>query len=128
MNKDQFVHYIMGIPHLDKQHWELFLNLQSLSDSKSKEEAIGVVGDVVHQWAMHSHAEEEYMRSINYPFIAAHSQTHVAFLEKFYNLKDRIRDTNFQYGLKGHVMTLEEILRHHIEYDDMQYAEFGKKK
>lgn len=128
INAQAFVHYKTGIKHLDEQHWELFLNLDALAACDNKDAAIAVIDNVIHQWALHSQAEEEYMAKIHYPFLAPHAEHHILFLEKFYNLKKQIKTTNFQYGIKFHVAQLEEILRHHIEFDDLQYADFEKKK
>ena len=61
INAQAFVHYKTGIKHLDEQHWELFLNLDALAACDNKDAAIAVIDNVIHQWALHSQAEEEYM-------------------------------------------------------------------
>lgn len=84
----------VGIAAIDKQHQELFVSTQQLVDSvkdgaaqQSIEQNLNNLAELVEE---HFNDEEEYMQTINYPFLQLQKDEHKRFLNLFGKLKDEI--------------------------------------
>ncbi len=120
--------YSVGVAELDAQHKKLIgmmnriVDCQSAADapiSNSLDEALNGIFDYLR---IHFGAEEEYMRKIGYPGIAAHAEQHAEFLEAM---------VDFSFSATGSVPDKGVIHRYlrnwllvHILQSDMEYRRF----
>ena len=127
MTRDSFKHYILGIPEMDDQHWELFEILNSIEyavQSGASIENIRVyLDDFFNKLSEHCADEEKLMQSCNYPYYEHHKATHPESSMQLMKKKDLI-DDHLPY-IDYNTMLI--LLRDHIDHADQQYVTFYKK-
>jgi hemerythrin-like metal-binding protein len=126
MSSESFKHYILGIPDIDKQHWQMFQIIALINDCFDPQVACHLVDALVDGWTSHRDIEERYMRLIKYPYVEAHLQDHDKMSAAALSLKKKIYEDVEIKGGKYYASKIEEMLRQHIDHNDRQFAVWGK--
>lgn len=118
--------YSIGNPELDEQHKKLFElagEVETISDrSVSKKKLKGLLKEFFHYMRDHFKAEEEYMKSINYPELEPHRRIHKEITQAMVHLILSIKTTN---ELKERLYRIaKKWLLEHILFEDMKITEF----
>lgn len=127
MTAKAFEPYVLGVPDLDKQHWQMFLILGMLDDCFNPEVACHLVDALIDGWSSHRDMEERYMYSVGYPCIQEHLAEHDALTEKTALLKKRIYEDIDVKGGKFYSSLIESSLKKHIDIGDRDFVEWGRK-
>lgn len=124
MNAQQFAHYRTGIPEIDAEHWWLVHLTSSLASVHDTVEIGYLLDRLRTTWAEHVATEEDFMRSIGFPYLEAHVADHrmvSQIIETLCGLSGRngaITTVQWKAG------NLEEAIRGHIDHYDMQYVSY----
>jgi hemerythrin-like metal-binding protein len=83
----------VGVDTIDAQHRELFRAINSLLQGEgdkaaAPEEIPGVIAFLEDYVVNHFGMEEVYMRRLTYPGYPVHKNEHVAFISRFYDIRD----------------------------------------
>jgi hemerythrin-like metal-binding protein len=120
--------YGVGSPEMDEQHKMFFAmldNLQRAETSAKGKDAVGLTLDgVIEYTKTHFLSEEEYMKKMGYPSLAAHKKMH----EKLFNDAQRFAQ-EYDNGNSASIMKLfgfmTEWLQNHIRQEDKKYGEYA---
>ncbi len=114
---------------LDMQHKQLFGKINELLEAIINDTAHDVMDEMVHFFKdymdQHFKYEERYLAENEYPDVEAHKQKHDVFVDKYYELKDKIRD-----GVDANKIVLDienfmgSWLTQHILVEDQVYAKY----
>lgn len=120
--------YETGIPIIDSQHKALFAAVNKLADSfkagNAKQQTKESLDFLVKYTLEHFQTEEQHMRGIGYPKLAAHQGEHAKLIAKAQQLQAKLAE--------GRMVTVEvttflsDWLTHHINEVDMGYVNFAK--
>jgi hemerythrin-like metal-binding protein len=123
--KEKFRHYVVGIPALDAEHWELLEMMESLIHSfEAKDgQAVTIAQALYERLIAHGKVEEEVFTKIEYTYAPYHIQEHHNLEKKMAGLVEYIM-LDPLCNRKYLVRTLEEILFHHIDHADRQVGDF----
>lgn len=127
MCEQRFRHYLVGNTEHDNQHWALLKQMDALvSAIKQKEPFDDLRIDMLSMLEVHFHAEDAYMSSIGYPYIAAHAEDHSRMVRR---LDSMVNDaTSGGLGSIVAMHQLEDMFIQHITHHDQQYVEWYKNK
>ena len=87
----------------------------------------GVLSEMYDYAQQHFSAEEDYLRSIDYPRLAEHELEHSDFIERMANFSARASDDLPEDPLEIHRYLKSWLLRHILK-SDMQYRFFAEQK
>jgi hemerythrin len=124
MLSDYFIHYKLNIQFLDDEHYRL---LEFSDEIKrvitDKEKVLSIINVYYDLVVIHFQHEEEFMESIQYPFIRYHREVHSKILLKLTQLKN---DENIYSHTQQDLflVTIRNGLLHHIDNDDRQISIF----
>lgn len=114
---------------LDMQHKQLFGKINELLEAIINDTAHDVVDEMIHFFKdymdQHFKYEERYLIENKYPDAEEHKQKHDVFVDKYYELKDKIHD-----GVDANriVLDIENFmglwLTQHILVEDQIYAKY----
>lgn len=114
---------------LDMQHKQLFGKINELLEAIVNDTAHDVVDEMIHFFKdymdQHFKYEERYLIENMYPDVEAHKQKHDVFVDKYYELKDKIQD-----GVDANKIVLDienfmgSWLTQHILVEDQVYAKY----
>lgn len=114
---------------LDMQHKQLFGKINELLEAIVNDTAHDVVDEMIHFFKdymdQHFKYEERYLAENKYPDAEEHKQKHDVFVDKYYELKDKIHD-----GVDANriVLDIENFmgswLTQHILVEDQIYAKY----
>ncbi len=114
---------------LDMQHKQLFGKINELLEAIVNDTAHDVVDEMIHFFKdymdQHFKYEERYLTENTYPDVEAHKQKHDVFVDKYYELKDKIQD-----GVDANKIVLDienfmgSWLTQHILVEDQVYAKY----
>ena len=124
MSPDRFVHYTLGIPEIDADHWKMLSDAKTIVDlikNKNTTEAYLLFIILNDEVKVHCIKEENLMRAINYKWINTHIESHKKILFRLAELD--VNEASPDYSINSFAHRLEELLVYHIDSDDMQYAE-----
>lgn len=131
MNESRFVHYKLGIPEIDEQHWELFQLLEEAKRAEALEvntlerddiSASHLIGrKFMEKLAEHEQFETELMTKCSYPFSHEPELGHRGCILAVN--KQRKSDKLCPYRCA----TIADILAQHIDFHDFQYVPYYKK-
>ena len=80
----------MGVPEIDRQHQELFSQvnelLSAMASGQGRERLLPLLEFLGRYATQHFRTEERYMSQYSYPAAAAHKQQHEAFVQAFGHL------------------------------------------
>lgn len=125
MDASRFVHYKTGFESIDKEHWDLLQQMDAVkkyAKANDTETALKLLATLSEDFDAHCTSEEKFMESLSFPYINAHKAEHDRLRTKLKQIGER----NWIY--REVVSDLEEIFVSHIDHQDMQLAEFVKKK
>lgn len=121
--KARFVHYAVGIPEMDAEHYQLMLNIDTLKVEFNKNLNVTASLLKLHDLLVaHFEHEEAFMQSFKYPFFAQHVVEHTELLRKLntcINADCRKQRHEFKF-----ISMLEHIVTGHIDHSDRQYKAF----
>ena len=117
----------VGIPEIDEDHKRFIALVAGFNQSIAVRVAITEVQkrlqDIVGDAAEHFAHEERLLNEWRYPGADDHARIHAQLVEVLQNIKSQISsgyDAEWvEAGLK-----IKEVLIHHIQTEDMKYAEF----
>ncbi|TVZ38297.1 hemerythrin [Alteromonadaceae bacterium 2753L.S.0a.02] len=114
----------LGIPVIDSQHHRIveYINMvHHARDSKSREEIIDVLDELVDYTLSHFAFEENLMEEAGYPFLNAHKKVHRLFARRVNSFQQRVKSGEDITNELLHV--LKAWLVNHIKCDDRDYAD-----
>jgi hemerythrin len=116
--------YSVSVRKLDEQHQKLFALLNALHDAMRQGKGQAVVQDTLRELATytvtHFRAEEELMRTTNYPELAAHKAEHERFVAKVKQLAEDLQaGRHISIDLADFI---KDWLAHHIQQTDRSYS------
>jgi len=122
----------VGVETIDSQHRELFRAFNALlrdSGSPSPEEVPWMLGFLEDYVVNHFGMEELYMRRLSYPGYLGHKNEHMAFINRFYDLRDEIDGQGSTPETADRMgRFLGDWLVHHIGEVDKELGAFMKGK
>ncbi len=128
MDQAKFIHYKVDVPTIDEDHLRIFTILENMKWKYTDEEMIRLlVSELESLLEFHFADEEKYMEQMGFPYIAAHRNAHAELLYFIQGLMKRM-DIKQGYSIKYIADTVSKQFSHHIDWHDMQYAEFAKKQ
>lgn len=93
----------LGVSNIDRQHMELFTNVNNLLTSMKKGNAENSVNDMMdfleRYVIFHFNEEETLQKKSNYPLIKEHLQQHADFRKNLTELKSRIQASGINTAL-----------------------------
>jgi hemerythrin len=123
--------YSVGDPLMDAYHHIFFKTIHDLARelaTLSPEGVIERIAFLTNYASMHFDSEEQLLREVSFPELAAHQELHRAFQEQLAALNDR-------YLANPSITAAEELLelsqawlREHILGEDMKYKDYVKDK
>lgn len=123
MSVERFKHYKLGIPEIDKEHFELFELLNAVEvaiingDYKSAKEHFD---DFFIKLDIHGINEEEMMNLIEYPFMKIHVSQHPESTMQMLKYRNK-REDEMKFLT---VTKIESLFADHIDKDDSQYVPY----
>jgi hemerythrin len=124
--------YSVGVPEFDDQHRRLIELINQVGDDYGPRNSFTdglfheVLRDMFDYTQVHFQAEEDHLRRIAYPQLAAHEREHAAFTARVMEFIDAAK--HGQQDRKGiHGFLLKWLVSHILE-SDMQYRGFGHEK
>ena len=125
MNLERFRHYVVGIPEIDAEHWELCILLNEVAEGANKRDPKllkELVINLSDRLKEHFVNEEKAMEDRDYPWLRPHKEDH----QRMLNAIDRFlgRTTDFGYTSTFFCSDLENLLIDHIDHQDRQYETF----
>ena len=128
VSEESFNHYKVGDEHTDAVHWNLVSHMNSaimFLKQKQVDAALKEIKILREALVPHLKEEEEFMESIQFPFLAAHRKEHVRILSELDKIPNMISQKN---TVSEHVVSqFEMIIMSHIDHYDMQIANFMHK-
>lgn len=128
MDMNIFVHYELGIPHIDEEHrkiLELTNFIEEFFMNGEKEKAYEYLMELCAYLPGHMESEEELMEKSEFPFINYHRSMHK---EINTNLAKLRQDFFKQYSsYKTFTTALSLAILNHIDQYDRQYVDYFKK-
>lgn len=120
----RFRHYMTGVAQIDNEHIDLLTAMSDLERSPelTDVEIASQIVTIVQMFEDHLHHEEQFMDSINYPYIEYHKMQHVEILIMLKTYRKSSPDAVTRYATH----TLSEHFIAHIDQYDMQLADFVK--
>jgi hemerythrin-like metal-binding protein len=124
--------YSVGVAEMDNQHKKLVEMINRLADSRAvrgDELAVAfhaLLSDMFDYTQSHFKAEEDYLRSIGYPQLAAQQREHEAFVEKMAAFSVAAAEGSSDRA--GMHRYLKDWLLSHIVTADMQYRRFVEER
>lgn len=118
--------YETGIEIIDAQHHAIFEALNSLAEAFRSGRARAMVDDslgaLLAYTAEHFQTEENYMRELDYPGLAAHRAEHAVLSGKAQELRERYAEGS--PVVMDVTIFFVDLLQHHINQVDMAMVEF----
>lgn len=122
MISNHLQHCILGISEVDSDHIRLLHELHDLINLVRNEQPYEeAVTAIKRNMRNHFEREDELMKKIKYPFIAAHKRDHANLLDLIDKFSSQVRIGN---SLAYATMVVENIFADHIVNFDRQYADF----
>ena len=123
LSKESFVHYEVGDPLLDGQHWDIIQQIMlTVTLAKSKLLCDADIWTLRQMMIQHFDDECTSMRDIHFPFYDFHRQEHDKLLKLCDNILKKLPSTPFP------IYALEDLGRsfvNHVDYHDRQYVRFN---
>ena len=119
--------FSVGIREIDTQHQKLVAMLNELYDAMQAgkgNDALGkILDEMIKYTAGHFATEERYMKTYNYPELAAHKQEHDSLTKQVLDLQRQFKSGQASMSVKvGNFV--KSWLINHISGTDMKYSPF----
>ncbi len=122
----------IGYPKIDQQHLELYHQCIKLQDSIRAGSQMDEIDDVIrflNDYVIdHFKTEEEFLQSMNYPFMEYHISQHRNFIKTFEILKHEIADgmkSKIYLMFKIQTLLIDWVVNHTLR-EDRHFAKYGK--
>src|SRR5690554_6641341 len=119
--------YQVNHPEIDKEHQRLFKMLnefyQGIQDGSSKEKLARLIRGLLEYAQTHFSHEEEYMKSIGFPYLLQHKEEHKAFIQKANAFYEKYTTGKLILSLEV-TNFIKEWITNHIKKEDKKYADF----
>ncbi|MDR3152828.1 MAG: hemerythrin family protein [Deltaproteobacteria bacterium] len=114
-----------GVPKIDEQHKELFVQADKLRDMAHKERIPETVEFLKSYVIKHFSMEEALQKASQYPKAAFHHQLHVDFTKQFKELYDQYKASGEKISIVLNINTIvNNWLREHIMKHDKEFADY----
>ena len=123
--RESLKYYQTGIPEFDEHHLVIIGLVENLKTVESPKEIVRRLELMMKALKIHVRNEEEFMEKMNYPFFSFHKDTHSLMLSEIAGIIRYI--TNRNPIMLMPLTNIIDILKHHIEWYDLPYAEHFKK-
>jgi hemerythrin len=114
-----------GVPKIDEQHMELFVQVAKLKDSTQKDRIPETLEFLKNYVVKHFSMEEALMKVSRYPKAAFHHNLHVDFTQKFIKLYDEFKSSGEKLSV---VLSINNVatswLKEHIMIHDKEFATY----
>ena len=130
MNRENFVHYTLGVPEMDAEHWNLFelLNqLRTAINERNVELANDILSDFEEGVESHILHEERLMKKWSYPYVNSHANDYPVNVHRLIDGHHLRHDRHDRQVLYTDCTKMEVELSHHIDWHDMQYVPYYRK-
>lgn len=126
--------YRINVPIIDQQHQELFHRvsrfISALRSGGHNADKTGIVEDTLMFMAeyvvSHFHAEETWMREINYPDYIAHEAIHRSFVQEMQEFTERLRACGYDDAiLQPFAGRLLAWLIYHVASEDQKIGAYS---
>ena len=122
--------FSIGVPEIDKQHMIIVECITMLEDAiKNRKQRAGwstihsVLGQLSAYVRMHFASEEELMRECGYPYLNAHMEEHLQFMQDLIDLQHKSRSEDIAHQLHAF---LDAWWHSHVMEQDKDYVPFLK--
>jgi hemerythrin-like metal-binding protein len=128
MDKERYKYYQVGVEKVDEEHLQIFAILENMKWKYTEVDDVillSLISQLQTVLEIHCKTEEEFMASFEYPYLEAHKESH-GILISF--LKRRLATVVKHKDSAKYVA--EEIIKefqNHIEWYDLQYADYKKR-
>lgn len=120
MDKESFKHYKLDIAELDRDHWDIISSLTKYCDHRGDVS----LDTITSKFYEHCIREEQFMKSIDYPFLQVHIEEHYKLQRALQDCIDRVRDNVFdRFSISSFIHTFAS----HIDHQDLQIVDFINK-
>lgn len=127
MTPEAFKHYLLDIPDLDAQHWELAEIMNSIRSARQGNNPCmrirELLQELLEKLLKHFAYEETLMEKIGFPYKEFHCAEHRKLKEDVENIIRTCRVTRCSHRI-GLSATLNNIVIAHIEHFDVQIADY----
>lgn len=127
MTPERFVHYKVGVDCIDNEHYKMLTEMTDVvstaksGDVKLAKEKLEASFNSISE---HFEREEKFMKAINYKFIDSHIESHRYILIKIREIINHLSEHGKM--INDYARIFEDIFVGHIDYLDMQYADYIK--
>lgn len=115
----------MGIYHIDDEHLDIITTINKLGVCKEGEEE-KIIDCAIDMWIKHSKGEEDFMKSVNYPFHDWHIAGHSELLGNLLKLKEKYSKGGTLVDKKWVCSELRRTIYTHIDQHDIQLTQWLK--
>jgi hemerythrin-like metal-binding protein len=125
MTTDRFVHYKLGIPGIDAEHFEmvkLMDNLIVAARLNSCSQLATEVDKIILSVTSHFLKEEIFIKDIGFKFANAHHEDHERLIYKLSNLKTA--ECKLPIMISYYIAEVEDIIVDHLDRYDRQFGDF----
>ena len=125
MNIDSFVHYKMGITHIDDEHWTIIDSMNKINETIKRRDVDNIgknVYDLNILLTQHLVYENSMMEEIDFPYVVHHQSEHKIIVSEL----ERLCDSK-TFHCEQVVLTLKDLVVKHIDHSDFQYQKYYKK-
>jgi hemerythrin-like metal-binding protein len=132
MSAERFIHYTIGLDEVDKQHFELFTNLDKLVaclKQSNIECCLTMLDEVKAKFVNHCVTEEQLMDSYEYPYVRYHKEHHhTVLIGQITSMIDSItksaKSTNSMYYTPEFIRSFEQTFLNHLDHEDRNFGEW----
>ncbi|MDG5799611.1 bacteriohemerythrin [Marinilabiliaceae bacterium ANBcel2] len=116
--------YSVDVPHIDKQHQQLFSTLnnfyEGLRNRESDENMARMIEKLLLYAKEHFATEEKHMQAVGFPGLDNHRKEHQAFIEKAEDFHKKFTSGKLLLSLEV-TNFIKEWIHNHILTEDMRY-------
>ena len=128
MDMNIFVHYELGIPHIDEEHRKILELTNFVEDffmKGEKDKAYEYLMELCAYLSGHMESEEKLMEEAGFPFITYHRVKHKEINVSLAKLREDFFSHHTSY--KALTTALSLLILDHIDKYDRQYVDYFKK-
>lgn len=112
--------FAVGIQEIDKQHYELFREINDLISSKDKQNKVKEIIEFIEKYVIeHFHHEEVLMQKTGFPEYTYHKDMHNKFIKTFKQIKNDYFSNGISNNLAFRLQSrlIEWLLNHVLKSD-----------
>jgi hemerythrin-like metal-binding protein len=126
MSPEQFIHYLVGNPKFDAEHYVIFekINIFKAQMNPTAEQGIAETQDILNTFIRHCEDEEAYMERESFPYLEYHKELHQTLKKSLQRFVDAPRP--YVSLVKTRLYDFSIALAHHIDEADRQFYDLHK--